>query len=61
MTLEHSKSHKGDMIMFEIKLDEKDLQILDQALTQLPYYQVVELIHKINNQIESQINEQDNE
>ena len=49
------------MIMFEIKLDEKDLQILDQALTQLPYYQVVELIHKINNQIESQINEQDNE
>jgi len=47
--------------MFEIKLDEKDLQILDQALTQLPFYKVNELINNINNQIESQINEEDNE
>lgn len=49
------------MIMFEIKLDEKDLQILDQALTQLPYYQVVELIHKINAQIEQSQDEESDE
>lgn len=47
--------------MFEITLDEKDLQILDQALVQLPFYKVNELINNINNQIESQINEEDNE
>ena len=59
MTLEHSKSHKGDIIMFEIKLDEKDLEILDRALTQLPYYQVAELIAKINHQISEQVDSED--
>lgn len=58
-TLEHLKSHKGDIIMFEIKLDEKDLQILDQALTQLPYYQVAELIAKINQQISEKVDSGD--
>lgn len=47
--------------MFEITLDEKDLQILDQALTQLPYYQVVELIGKINEQIEQSQDEESDE
>ena len=60
MTLEHLKSHKGDIIMFEIKLSEEDLKVLDSALVQLPYYQVVELIGKINAQIEqSQYEESD--
>ena len=43
---------------FEIKLTEEDLQILDEALIQLPFYKVSELINKINNQIETQINEE---
>lgn len=46
---------------FEIKLTDKELQILDEALVQLPFYKVSELINNINNQIESQINEEDNE
>ena len=45
--------------MFEIKLDEKDLEILDRALTQLPYYQVAELIAKINQQISENIDNKD--
>lgn len=46
--------------MFEIKLSEEDLKVLDSALVQLPYYQVVELIGKINAQIEqSQYEESD--
>lgn len=45
---------------FEIKLTDKELQILDEALVQLPFYKVAELINNINNQIEAQINEEDN-
>lgn len=45
--------------MFEIKLGEKDLEILDRALTQLPYYQVAELIAKINQQISEQVDSED--
>ena len=45
--------------MFEITLDEKDLEILDRALTQLPYYQVTELIAKINQQISEQVDSED--
>lgn len=35
----------------KIELDEDDLSILDKALVQLPYYEVFELIDKINRQI----------
>lgn len=35
----------------KIEFDEKDLVILDKALSQLPYYEVVGLIEKINKQI----------
>ena len=31
-----------------------DLEILNQALIQLPYYKVSELIHKMNAQIENE-------
>lgn len=37
---------------FELKLNNEDLLILDEALTQLPYYKVVDLIAKINQQME---------
>ena len=43
--------------MFEITLNEEDLKMLDNALVQLPYYQVAELITKINQQILEQIEE----
>lgn len=42
-------------------LTKEDLKILDEALVQLPFYKVSELINNINNQIESQINEEGNE
>ena len=42
--------------MYNIEFSEKDLEILDEALTNLPYKKVFELIEKIN----QQINEQDN-
>lgn len=42
-------------------LTKEDLKILDEALVQLPFYKVNELINNINNQIESQINEEGNE
>lgn len=35
----------------KLEFDEQDLAILDKALTQLPYYEVVRLIDKINEQI----------
>lgn len=35
----------------KIEFDENDLIILDKALSQLPYYEVVGLIEKINKQI----------
>lgn len=35
----------------KIEFDENDLIILDKALSQLPYYEVVGLIDKINKQI----------
>ena len=35
----------------KLEFDEKDLIILDKALSQLPYYEVVALIEKINRQI----------
>lgn len=48
--------------MNEIKftLTEEDLKILDEALVQLPYYQVSELIAKLNSQIGEQAVEQEN-
>ena len=45
--------------MFEIKLSEEDLKVLDSALVQLPYYQVAELITKINQQISEQVDSED--
>lgn len=39
--------------MFTLELTEEDLKVLDTALVQLPYYQVAELINKINYQIET--------
>lgn len=38
----------------KIEFDENDLIILDKALSQLPYYEVVGLIEKINKQINEQ-------
>lgn len=35
----------------KLEFDEQDLTILDKALSQLPYYEVVGLIEKINKQI----------
>ena len=35
----------------ELNLNEEDLQVLDLALSQLPYFKVVGLIEKINMQI----------
>ena len=40
-----------------LELDEKDLQLLDEALSQLPYFKVVGLINKINEQIQEQVKE----
>lgn len=40
--------------MYTLELTKEDLKVLDTALVQLPYYQVVELINKINLQIESE-------
>ena len=36
---------------FNLNLTDNDLYILSKALEQMPYYQVVELIEKINKQI----------
>lgn len=44
---------------FEIKLTEEDLQILDEALIQLPYYKVAELIGKLNEQISEKVVEKE--
>ena len=43
--------------MNEIKftLTEEDLKILDEALVQLPYYKVAELIGKLNEQISEEV------
>ena len=43
--------------MKEIKftLTEEDLKILDEALIQLPYYKVAELIGKLNEQISEKV------
>ena len=43
--------------MKEIKftLTEEDLKILDEALVQLPYYKVAELIEKLNEQISEEV------
>ena len=38
----------------KLEFDEQDLDILDKALSQLPYYEVVALIEKINRQIDAQ-------
>lgn len=49
-------------MIVEIKLNEGDVQIFDSSLTQLPYYQVAELIGNINEQIYIQIeNDKNNE
>ena len=40
-----------------LTLDEKDLQLLDEALSQLPYFKVVHVINKINEQIQEQVKE----
>ena len=35
----------------KLEFDEQDLSILDKALSQLPYYEAVAFIEKINRQI----------
>lgn len=40
----------------ELLLTDEDLIILDEALSQLPYFKVVGLINKINQQIQGQDN-----
>ena len=54
--MEQSNVRK-DRIMKEIKfkLTEEDLKILDEALVQLPYYKVAELIGKLNEQISEEV------
>lgn len=39
---------------YKIELNENELQILDEALSQLPYFKVVGLIQKINEQLGEQ-------
>lgn len=43
--------------MIELHLTEQELNIVGQALGQLPYLQVVVLISKINEQVNSQLKE----
>lgn len=37
-----------------LHLNEEDLKVLDEALSQLPYFKAVGLINKINEQINEQ-------
>ena len=47
---------REDMMEFNLKVKTEDIKILSDALVQLPYYQVAELIGRLNQQVQEQQN-----